>query len=60
MQKATKNKSTIYKPQITIDPNMRDYSDDPFIVKKVERARAFIAKHGLPDEKLLHKGSRGS
>ena len=35
---------------ITIDPNIRDYSKDPFIVKKIERARAFIAKHGLPKE----------
>ena len=38
------------RPGITIDPNMRDYSQDPFIVKKVERARAFIAKHGLPED----------
>lgn len=28
---------------------MRDYSQDPFIKKKAERARAFIKKHGLPD-----------
>jgi hypothetical protein len=38
-------------PGITINPNMRDYSKDPFFVKKAERARAFIAKHGLPKEK---------
>ena len=35
---------------ITVDPNMRDYSKDPFVIKKVERARAFIAKHGLPED----------
>ncbi len=29
---------------------MRDYSKDPFIIKKNERARAFIAKHGLPED----------
>jgi hypothetical protein len=29
---------------------MRDYSKDPYLVKKLERARAFIAKHGLPKE----------
>jgi hypothetical protein len=33
---------------ITIDPNMRDYRNDPFILKKAEKARAFIEKHGLP------------
>jgi hypothetical protein len=37
-------------PGITVDPNMRDYSKDPFFVKKAERARAFIAKHGLPKD----------
>jgi len=38
-------------PGITVDPNMPDFSKSPFIIKKVERARAFIAKHGLPKEK---------
>jgi len=38
-------------PGIAINPNMRDYSKDPFVIKKVERARAFIAKHGLPEDK---------
>jgi hypothetical protein len=37
-------------PGITVDPNMRDYSKEPFFIKKAERARAFIAKHGLPGE----------
>jgi hypothetical protein len=37
-------------PGITIDPNMRDYSKDPFFVKKAEKARATIAKYGLPKE----------
>ena len=37
-------------PGITINPNMRDYSKDPFFVKKAESARAFIAKHGLPED----------
>jgi len=35
---------------ITIDPNMRDYSKDPFILKKAEKERAFIEKHGLPQK----------
>ena len=43
-------------PGITVDPNMRDYSKDPFILKKVERARATIAKYGLPKEDKPKKG----
>jgi hypothetical protein len=45
---------------VSIDPNMRDYSQDPFIVNKVESARAFIAKHGLPKEKLKNEKSKKS
>ncbi|HWK05159.1 MAG TPA: hypothetical protein VNS58_16070 [Puia sp.] len=37
-------------PGITVNPNMRDYSKEPFVIKKLERARAFIAKHGLPKD----------
>ena len=36
------------KQDITIFNNMHDYSEGRFIIKKVERAIAFIAKHGLP------------
>jgi hypothetical protein len=44
-------------PGITVNPNMRDYSKDPFFVKKAEKARALIAKHGLPKEdKPARKG----
>lgn len=49
MRRRTQN---IAKEQaILVDAKMRDYSRDPLIVKKVERARAFIAKHGLPKDK---------
>jgi hypothetical protein len=37
-------------PGITVDPNLPDFSKSPFVIKKVERAKAFIAKHGLPKE----------
>jgi hypothetical protein len=43
-------------PGITVNPNMRDYSKDPFFVKKAERARALIAKYGLPKEDKPKKG----
>lgn len=35
---------------ITVDPNMPDFSKSPFVIKKVESARALIAKYGLPKE----------
>jgi hypothetical protein len=47
--KAATNKPHL--PGITVDPNIPDYSKDPFVIKKVERARAFIAKNGLPKDK---------
>jgi hypothetical protein len=43
-------------PGITVNPNMRDYSKDPYFVKKAEKARALIAKYGFPkDEKPAKK-----
>jgi len=33
---------------VTVDKNMKDYSNDPFFVKKTEEAAAFLKKHGLP------------
>jgi hypothetical protein len=34
---------------IIIVKEMRDYSKDPYFIKKAEDARAFIEKHGLPE-----------
>jgi hypothetical protein len=33
---------------ITVVKNMRDYSNDPFVLKKAEKAKAAIKKYGLP------------
>ena len=38
------------EPLMTIDPNMPDLNKTEFARKKAERARAFIAKHGLPND----------
>ncbi len=38
------------KPQIVIDRNMRDYSNDAGVLKKTEEAAAFLKVHGLPKE----------
>jgi hypothetical protein len=35
---------------MTIDPNIPDFNKSSFAIKKAEKARATIAKHGLPKE----------
>jgi hypothetical protein len=46
----SKNKlKTFNTGNITVDKNMPDYTKDPYFVKKAEKAREFIDKHGLPD-----------
>jgi hypothetical protein len=42
---------------ITAVHGMRDYSKGPLVVEKLERARAFIAKNGLPKDGK-HKKSK--
>lgn len=39
----------------TIVKNMRDYSQDPFFVKKAESAKAFLKKHPLPPSEKKNK-----
>lgn len=40
---------------ITIVNKMRDYSNDPVVIKKAERATEFLKKHPLPEEFLHSK-----
>jgi len=46
MKTSTRKK---HLPGITFDPDMPDFSKDPFFVKKAQRARTLIAKVGLPE-----------
>jgi hypothetical protein len=39
------------EPVMTLDPNIPDFNKSSFALKKAERARATIAKYGLPKEK---------
>ena len=41
---------------ITVKKKMRDYSNEPYFVKKAEKATAFLKKHGLP--KSISKKSK--
>ena len=38
-------------PGIIVAPTLEEVSKSPFIIKKVERARAVIARYGLPKDK---------
>lgn len=37
-----------------ISDKVRDYGNDPFVLKKAEQSREFLEKHGFPKE-LLNK-----
>jgi len=37
-----------YNISVTVDENMEDFSKDPFVVAKNEKAAKLIAKYGLP------------
>jgi hypothetical protein len=39
-----------YKISIKIDKNMPDYSNDPVVLAKNEKARKLIAEFGLPED----------
>jgi hypothetical protein len=34
----------------TIDPSMKDYSKDPFFIRKAEQSRKTMEKYGFPKE----------
>jgi hypothetical protein len=53
MSKTTTEK---HLPGIIVLPTISEVSNSPFIVKKVERARALIAKYGLPKSLEPKKG----
>jgi hypothetical protein len=36
---------------VIVVKNMRDYSNDPYFIKKAEKAKATIEKYGLPSQK---------
>ncbi len=54
MPKTTTGK---HLPGITVVPSLSEVSKSPFVIKKIEKARALIAKYGLPKEdKPVKKG----
>jgi hypothetical protein len=49
MKTSRTSRSVGKKVEVTVDPNMRDYSNDPFFIKKRKSASEFLKKNGLPD-----------
>ena len=41
-------KGVTKRNSIAVSKRVKDYSDDPFIVKKAKAAESFLRKHGLP------------
>ena len=33
----------------TVSPNVRDYGNEPFFIKKADESKEFLEKHGFPD-----------
>ncbi|RPD42812.1 hypothetical protein [Chitinophaga barathri] len=46
---------TVTTGKMTIDPSMRDYSKDEFVMKKVEKAKEVLTKYGLPEDWVTRK-----
>jgi hypothetical protein len=55
MSKTTTGK---HLPGVTVLPSLAEVSKSPFVIKKVERAKALIAKYGLPKEDKPAKKSK--
>jgi hypothetical protein len=52
------SKKRKHLPGITVNPNLPDLSKDPYVLKKVEEARAFLAKHPIPEDLFTKSKSK--
>ena len=43
------------KLRVTVSSEVKDYSKDPYFVKKAEEARKFLEKHPVPEKLLRNK-----
>jgi hypothetical protein len=57
MERNMKSKDLFY-PKVTVNPNMKDYSKDPYILKKVDEVKEFMKKAGPPAELLKIRSGR--
>jgi hypothetical protein len=54
----TNSKKWKHLPGITVNPDIPDLRNDPYVVKKRERALAIIAKYGLPEDMVKKSKSK--
>jgi len=52
----SESKKKYQKPKINaiISSDVKDYGNDPFFIKKANESKAFLEKHGFPEE-LMRK-----
>lgn len=55
MDKNEKNKDVKKFGNAIISDKVKDYSNDPFVIKKNKQSREFLEKHGFPKELLEKK-----
>ena len=49
----------LLKP-IPVDPDMEDFSNDPYVIAKTEKAKKFLMKTGIPETSMdKQKKSKG-
>ena len=39
----------------TINKDIKSYENDPFVIKKNKESKAFLEKHGFPEDLLLKR-----
>jgi hypothetical protein len=54
MSKDKKTIKPVYKPGI-VSNEVKDFSNDPFIIKKNEKAKEMVDRFGFPEEFLTKK-----
>jgi len=57
MERVMKFKDFKY-PKVTVNPDMKDYSKDPYILNKVEEMKEFLKIAGIPNEILEEQTGR--
>jgi hypothetical protein len=50
MEQAANKKILKKQPKSSVSSEVKDYSNDPFFVKKGKASEAFLNKHGFPKE----------
>ncbi len=55
METVSKKQADKKQPKSNISDKVRDYSNDPFFVKKGKASEAFLNKNGFPKELLEKK-----